>query len=143
MCIASPSPTGIVACELQQMEVLLSEVLFDGSIIQLSPPDIAALLSCFVCESGMVGGGGSGGGSGTTTLKNDPPAPRVVLSSREEMENTATTSICDPASLFLLPATVPEHLQSTVRLMLTKAEQVGLRYISIIFQVHALEFHFL
>ncbi|VDK34528.1 unnamed protein product [Taenia asiatica] len=115
---------GIVACELQQMEVLLSEVLFDGSIIQLSPPDIAALLSCFVCESGMVGGGGSGGGPGTTALKNDPLAPRVALASREDMENAATASTRDPANLFPLPTTVPEHLQSTVRLMLTKAEQL-------------------
>ncbi|KAL5107967.1 Helicase SKI2W [Taenia crassiceps] len=115
---------GIVACELQQMEVLLSEVLFDGSIIQLSPADIAALLSCFVCESGMVGGGSSGGGPGPTPLKTDPLAPRVGLASREEIEKAATTSTCDPVNLFPLPSTVPEHLQSTVRLMLTKAEQL-------------------
>ncbi|CDS37381.1 DNA RNA helicase C terminal [Echinococcus multilocularis] len=115
---------GRVACELQQMEVLLSEILFDGSIIQLSPPDIAALLSCFVCESGMAGSGGSGGGGGTKTPKNDPLAPRVALVSREEIENAATTFTCDPADLFPLPATVPEHLQSIVRLMLTKAEQL-------------------
>ncbi|VDM31683.1 unnamed protein product [Hydatigera taeniaeformis] len=115
---------GIVACELQQMEVLLSEVLFDGSIIQLSPPDIAALLSCFVCESGMVGGGSSCGGFGTMVLKNESIAPHVALAPRKEVENTGTTFTCDPCDLSLLPITVPEHLQSTVRLMLAKAEQL-------------------
>ncbi|KAF7232444.1 hypothetical protein EG68_09616, partial [Paragonimus skrjabini miyazakii] len=42
---------GLVACELQQMEVLLTQLLLEGSFTQLPAADIAALLSCFVLES--------------------------------------------------------------------------------------------
>ncbi|TPP56649.1 Helicase SKI2W [Fasciola gigantica] len=41
---------GLVACELQQMEVLLTQLLLDGSFTQLPAVDIAALMSCFVFE---------------------------------------------------------------------------------------------
>ncbi|KAA0188260.1 hypothetical protein FBUS_09754, partial [Fasciolopsis buskii] len=41
---------GLVACELQQMEVLLTQLLLDGSFTQLPAVDIAALMSCFVLE---------------------------------------------------------------------------------------------
>nr|CAH8871694.1 unnamed protein product [Trichobilharzia regenti] len=42
---------GRVACELTKMEVLITQLLLDGSFTDLSPPDLAAVLSCFVFET--------------------------------------------------------------------------------------------
>lgn len=103
------------------MEVLLAEVLFDGSIIQLPPADIAALLSCFVCESGISSADVSFQPQSSTASKDNPLAPRVSLASREEEESSAT-----PTEHKLLPSTVPDHLQPLVQSMFTKAEQVRL-----------------
>ncbi|VDO15705.1 unnamed protein product [Rodentolepis nana] len=114
---------GRAACEFQQMEVLLAEVLFDGSIIQMPPEDIAALLSCFVCESGMGG-----------SQSQPPPPPQqdmaankpfnsrlalVTQKERDSYENPA-----EPEECIQLPITVPEHLQDTVRSMFVKAQQL-------------------
>ncbi|KAL3313425.1 Exosome RNA helicase MTR4 [Cichlidogyrus casuarinus] len=42
---------GRVACEITSAdEILLTELLFDGTFNKLSPENCAALLSCFVCE---------------------------------------------------------------------------------------------
>ena len=115
--------TGRATCELQQMEVLLSEILFDGSIIQLPPADIAALLSCFVCESGMSSGTDASllpPAQPSTSSQDNPLAPRVSLVSREEAEAAKPST----ANLHPLPPTVPDHLQALVRSMFAKADQV-------------------
>lgn len=115
---------GRAACEFQQMEVLLAEVLFDGSIVQMAPEDIAALLSCFACESGMGG------------QRNLPPpplpnvpstainsfGPHLSVATRKELETSAVPK--DPEESIQLPSTVPEHLQKTVRSMFVKAQQL-------------------
>ncbi|KAM7542974.1 hypothetical protein Aperf_G00000015638 [Anoplocephala perfoliata] len=112
---------GRAACEFQQMEVLLAEVLFDGSIIQMAPEDIAALLSCFACESGM------GGQRNLPTIPssptaNNPPGPHIVFDAKKALKTS--TAPKDPEELIQLPATVPEHLEKTVRSMFVKAQQL-------------------
>ncbi|CAH8647934.1 unnamed protein product [Heterobilharzia americana] len=42
---------GRIACELTKMEVLVTQLLLDGSFTDLSPPDLAAVLSCFVFDA--------------------------------------------------------------------------------------------
>ncbi len=108
------------------MEVLLAEVLFGGSITHLPPADIAAILSCFVCESGM-GGGGGGGGNNANVLQppqaaptGNPLAARVALVSGEELVAQPAKDPLDEATL----PTVPDHLQDIVKSMLKKANQV-------------------
>uniref|UniRef100_A0A5K3FIR5 DSHCT domain-containing protein n=1 Tax=Mesocestoides corti TaxID=53468 RepID=A0A5K3FIR5_MESCO len=113
---------GMAACEFQQMEVLLAEVLFDGSITHLPPADIAALLSCFVCESGMGGGSSVPQGTNASLPLSNPLAPRVTIVNQEDI-NTPTSTQKHPLDEIPLP-TVPEHLQSAVREMLKKADQL-------------------
>ncbi|VUZ45045.1 unnamed protein product [Hymenolepis diminuta] len=113
---------GRAACEFQQMEVLLAEVLFDGSIIQMPPEDIAALLSCFVCESGMGGPQNQPPPPPPQNAANNPFNSRLALVTHEELE--AYEKPVDPKELIQLPSTVPEHLQDTVRSMFIKAQQL-------------------
>ncbi|CAH8606420.1 unnamed protein product [Schistosoma mattheei] len=42
---------GRIACELTKMEVLITQLLLNGSFTDLSAPDLAAVLSCFVFET--------------------------------------------------------------------------------------------
>ncbi|KAL7058832.1 hypothetical protein AAHC03_013428 [Spirometra sp. Aus1] len=101
---------GRAACELQQMEVLLAEVLFEGSLTHLPPADIAALLSCFVCEAGLRQATG-----GNADIRRLPEARvQVVIPNSSER---------DPMADLTLP-TVPDHLQTAVKGMLRRAEQL-------------------
>ncbi len=114
---------GRAACELQQMEVLLAEVLFGGSITHLPPADIAAILSCFVCESGMGGGVGNNANvlqPPQAAPTGNPLAARVALVSGEELVAQPAKDPLDEATL----PTVPDHLQDIVKSMLKKANQV-------------------
>lgn len=119
-------PIGRAACELQQMEVLLAEVLFDGSIIELPPADIAALLSCFVCESGSVGVN-TNVNHGPCNSRCEPQSSaltsKVALVSRAEVKVVGAPVNLE--EIYSLPPSVPDHLQPFVRNMLAKADQVG------------------
>nr|CDS31957.1 DNA RNA helicase C terminal [Hymenolepis microstoma] len=118
---------GRAACEFQQMEVLLAEVLFDGSIIQMPPEDIAALLSCFVCESGMGGPQNQSPSppqqnAPSTLAANNPSNSRLALVTQEEVKSYENP--VEPEEPVKLPITVPEHLQDTVRSMFAKARRL-------------------
>ena len=41
---------GKVACELNHMELLITELMLENSFAQLSIPEIAAILSCTTCQ---------------------------------------------------------------------------------------------
>ncbi len=102
------------------MEVLLADVLFDDSITHLPPADVAALLSSFVCDSGIGGGGGGGGGNSANILQSTQGATRVALVSGEEL---VTQPAKDSLENDNLP-TFPDHLKDIVKCMLKKANQV-------------------
>lgn len=106
------------------MEVLLAEILFDGSIIQMPPEDIAALLSCFVCESGMTGRIVQDLTHLLPQALTSQSDSRLVLLTEEELVAKFSNPQVPPEELVKIPSTVPEHLQSTVRSMFVKAQQL-------------------
>ncbi|VDL94625.1 unnamed protein product [Schistocephalus solidus] len=119
---------GRAACELQQMEVLLAEVLFEGSLMQLPPADIAALLSCFVCETGLRQATGAmtsaAAGLERVTTGESADIRRLPEARVQVVDPTgsANSGERDPMADLTLP-TVPDHLQAAVKGMLRRAEQ--------------------
>ncbi|KAF8566405.1 hypothetical protein P879_10354 [Paragonimus westermani] len=103
---------GLVACELQQMEVLLTQLLLEGSFTQLPAADIAALLSCFVIESR------------TSDLARDDQSTSLanlltVLTESVQPDTDANTKTAavDSKNLERKIVDVPEHLRAPVMKM--------------------------
>ncbi|CAL8087766.1 unnamed protein product [Calicophoron daubneyi] len=116
---------GLVACELQQMEVLLTQLLLDGSFTQLPPADIAALLSCFVFELRAADTTRDEKSSNYTVASTEPTSNLTLLDTAStknfegDKSSTLNNSTVPADSTGFTPklASVPDHLQEPVRKM--------------------------
>ncbi|KAG5443338.1 Helicase SKI2W, variant 2 [Clonorchis sinensis] len=119
---------GLVACELQQMEVLLTQLLLDGSFTQLPPADIAALLSCFVFEI-RASDTAREEHTAQQSASSKPQSHLVVLDTASS--DTAPTPSAGPepavfesAVVARKIASVPEHLKEAVAKMFSFASNL-------------------
>ncbi|KER34033.1 hypothetical protein T265_00220 [Opisthorchis viverrini] len=119
---------GLVACELQQMEVLLTQLLLDGSFTQLPPADIAALLSCFVFE---IRATDTAREEHTTQQSaSSKPQSHLVVLDTASSDTVPTPSADGEAAAFESAvvarkiASVPEHLKEAVAKMFSFASNL-------------------
>ncbi|TNN08038.1 Helicase SKI2W isoform 2 [Schistosoma japonicum] len=103
---------GRIACELTKMEVLITQLLLNGSFTDLSPPDLAAVLSCFVFETRVTDG----------EQQHDAQYLHNLLESVINYNNDSVYGNNSPV------ITYPPHLIPTLQKILLSAIEVCLYY---------------